>query len=329
MSKRNERMIRVIELLADGDFHSGQRVGEEIGVSRTAISQYIKDIQALGLDVFRITGKGYKLSQAIELLDLAQISASLQSASGAPVKLERIVTSTNDLMRERLQNGEAFSAGEVLLAEAQTAGRGRRGKQWYSPFATNLYLSMYWPLTQGMSAAMGLSIVIGTVLAEAVHSAGVADVALKWPNDVLVRNKKLAGILIDLEGQAIDEAHAIIGVGVNFSMPDWLATPIDQAWTDLQSELNVKLNRNQWVADLITRLCDGLVVFDEQGLEPFINRWLEYDDLFERNVTLTMGQKALHGVAKGIATDGALCVEIDGELKHFHAGEVSLRYDTH
>lgn len=329
MSKRNERMIRVIELLADGEFHSGQKIGAEIGVSRTAISQYIKGIQALGLDVFRITGKGYKLSQAIELLDLAHINSELQGSSPAPIKLERIVTSTNDLMRERLQHGVTFTAGEVLLAEAQTAGRGRRGKQWYSPFATNLYLSMYWPLTQGMSAAMGLSIVIGTVLAEAIHSVGVTDVALKWPNDVLVRNKKLAGILIDLEGQAIDEAHAIIGVGVNLSMPDWLATPIDQAWTDLQSELNVKLNRNVWVADLIARLRDALAVFEQQGLEPFIKRWLEFDDLFDRNVTLTMGQKALHGVAQGIAADGALCVEIDGELKHFHAGEVSLRYDTH
>ncbi|WP_258806430.1 bifunctional biotin--[acetyl-CoA-carboxylase] ligase/biotin operon repressor BirA [Pseudidiomarina sp. CB1] len=328
MSKRNERMIRVIELLADGEFHSGEHIGKEIGVSRTAISQYIKDIQALGLDVFRITGKGYKLSQAIELLDLAHIESLLNREAKGSVALERIVTSTNDVMRDRLQNGYTFKAGEVLLAEAQTAGRGRRGKQWYSPFATNLYLSMYWPLGRGMSAAMGLSIVVGTLLAEAIKNAGVTDVALKWPNDVLVNGKKLAGVLIDLEGQVIDDAHAIIGVGVNLSMPEWLATPIDQAWTDLQSELTTKLNRNEWVADLITRIRSGLATFDEQGLEPFIKRWLDYDDLFERNVTLTMGSKSLHGIAKGIASDGALCVEIDGTVKHFHAGEVSLRYDT-
>lgn len=327
MSKRNERMIKVIELLADGDFHSGQKIGEEIGVSRTAISQYIKDIQALGLDVFRITGKGYKLSQPIELLSTASIEQALSDA--APVILERIVTSTNDLMRERLQAGHAYQAGEVLLAEAQTAGRGRRGKQWYSPFATNLYLSMYWPLKQGMSAAMGMSIVVGTLLAQAIREAGVKAVALKWPNDVLVDNKKIAGILIDLEGQAIDDAHAIIGVGVNLSMPDWLASPIDQAWTDLQSCLSTKLNRNAWVADLIQRLREGLGEFEKQGLAPFIERWLQFDDLFDRNVTLKMGSQAIHGKAKGIADDGALCVEVDGQLKHFHAGEVSLRYDTH
>lgn len=327
MSKRNERMIKVIELLADGDFHSGQKIGEEIGVSRTAISQYIKDIQALGLDVFRITGKGYKLSQPIELLSTASIEQALGDA--APVILERIVTSTNDLMRERLQAGHAYQAGEVLLAEAQTAGRGRRGKQWYSPFATNLYLSMYWPLKQGMSAAMGMSIVVGTLLAQAIREAGVKAVALKWPNDVLVDNKKIAGILIDLEGQAIDDAHAIIGVGVNLSMPDWLASPIDQAWTDLQSCLPTKLNRNAWVADLIQRLREGLDEFEKQGLAPFIEHWLQFDDLFDRNVTLKMGSHAIHGKAKGIADDGALCVEVDGQLKHFHAGEVSLRYDTH
>lgn len=328
MSKRNDRMIRVIELLADGNFHSGQRIGEEIGVSRTAISQYIKDVQALGLDVFRITGKGYRLAQAIELLERNVIEAGVATPSSAPINLERIVTSTNDVMRERLQAGREFKAGEVLLAEAQTAGRGRRGKQWYSPFATNLYLSMYWPLRQGMSAAMGLSIVIGVLLAEAVREAGVSNVTLKWPNDVLVSNKKLAGILIDLEGQVIDDAHAIIGVGVNLSMPEWLATPIDQAWTDLQSELSTKLNRNDWVASLIARLRTGLQDFDSQGLAPFIERWLEFDDLLNRNVTLTMGNKKINGVAKGITEDGALCVEIEGAIKHFHAGEVSLRYDT-
>lgn len=328
MSKRHDRMIRVIELLADGNFHSGEKIGTEIGVSRTAISQYIKDIQALGLDVFRITGKGYKLAQAIELLDLNIIESHLVGKPSAHVNLERIVTSTNDVMRERLQADHEFTAGEVLLAEAQTAGRGRRGKQWYSPFATNLYLSMYWPLRQGMSAAMGLSIVIGTVLAETIRNAGVSDVALKWPNDVLVGKKKLAGILIDLEGQVIDEAHAIIGVGVNLSMPEWLVTPIDQAWTDLQSELSTKLNRNQWVASLIARLRAGLVDFDNYGLEPFIKRWLAFDDLFNRSVTLTMGSREIHGVAKGIAADGALCVELEGTVKHFHAGEVSLRYDT-
>ncbi|WP_417690012.1 bifunctional biotin--[acetyl-CoA-carboxylase] ligase/biotin operon repressor BirA [Pseudidiomarina sp.] len=328
MSKRNDRMIRVIELLADGNFHSGQTIGEEIGVSRTAISQYIKDVQALGLDVFRITGKGYKLSQAIELLELNAIETALAPNSSIPVHLERIVTSTNDVMRERLQMGGEFEAGEVLLAEAQTAGRGRRGKQWYSPFATNLYLSMYWPLRQGMSAAMGLSIVIGVLLAEAVREAGVTGVTLKWPNDVLVDNKKLAGILIDLEGQVIDDAHAIIGVGVNLSMPEWLAMPIDQAWTDLESELSKKLNRNAWVANLIARFRAGLQDFDSQGLEPFIQRWLQLDDLLNRNVTLTMGNRKINGVAKGIAEDGALCVEIEGAVKHFHAGEVSLRYDT-
>lgn len=329
MRKRNERMIRVIELVADGEFHSGQRIGEEIGVSRTAISQYIKDIQALGLDVFRITGKGYKLAQAIELLDLERINAALsKSEVQAPVRLERIVTSTNDVMREQLQNDASFEAGEVLLAEAQTAGRGRRGKQWYSPFATNLYLSMYWPLVQGMSAAMGLSIVVGTLLAEAIAHSGVEHVGLKWPNDVLVGNKKLAGILIDLEGQVSGDAHAIIGVGVNVSMPEWLASPIDQAWTDLQSELKLKLDRNQWVAELIARLRAGLETFEKHGLAPFIQRWLEFDDLFDRKVKLSMGSKTLHGIAQGIAADGALRVEIDGTVKHFHAGEVSLRYDT-
>ncbi|RUO60470.1 bifunctional biotin--[acetyl-CoA-carboxylase] ligase/biotin operon repressor BirA [Pseudidiomarina insulisalsae] len=330
MSKRNERMIRVIELLADGEFHSGETIGEQIGVSRTAISQYIKDIQALGLDVFRVTGKGYKLSQSIELLDEAKISTALTalSESQAPVTLQRIVGSTNDSMRARLQAGQLLKAGEVLLAEAQTAGRGRRGKSWYSPFATNLYLTMYWPLNRGMSAAMGLSILVGTVLAETIRASGVNDVSLKWPNDVLVDGKKLAGILIDLEGQAVDSAHAIIGVGVNLSMPDWLEMPIDQPWTDLQSELNNQpLLRNEWVAKFIAALRAALMEFETHGLAPFIRRWLDFDDLYQRPVNLEFGERKLQGIAQGIAADGALLVDVAGQVKAYHAGEVSLRYD--
>ncbi|MDN7127528.1 bifunctional biotin--[acetyl-CoA-carboxylase] ligase/biotin operon repressor BirA [Pseudidiomarina terrestris] len=327
MSKRNERVIKVIELLADGEFHSGQTIGDEIGVTRTAISQYIKDIQGLGVDVFRVTGKGYRLAKAVELLDEDIITRELK-APVANIEVERVVTSSNDVLRERLRENKELNAGYAVLAEAQTAGRGRRGKAWYSPFASNLYLSMYWPLEHGMSGAMGLSVAIGTALAETLAEDGMEGVQLKWPNDILVGGKKIAGILIELEGQATDSAHAIIGIGINLRMPDWLDAPIDQPWTDVETELNGRVERNQLVAKLLNKLRTALQAYDVEGLAPFIERWSSFDKLQERAVRIQFGEKYISGVAKGISEDGALLVEVAGEVKRFHAGEVSLRYES-
>ncbi|MGQ4275428.1 bifunctional biotin--[acetyl-CoA-carboxylase] ligase/biotin operon repressor BirA [Pseudidiomarina sp. E22-M8] len=332
MSKRDERVIKVIELLADGEFHSGQRIGEKIGVTRTAISQYIKDIQLLGLDVFRVTGKGYRLARAVELLDENEIrqAGSAQSAnetSADNLEVARVVTSSNDVLRARLREHRRLPAGYTVVAEAQTAGRGRRGKVWYSPFASNLYLSMYWPLEHGMSAAMGLSVAIGTALADTLTAVGIDHVQLKWPNDVLVGGKKLAGILIELEGQAIDSGHAIIGVGINLRMSDWLDAPIDQPWTDVEQELSGPVRRNALVAKLVVKLRDALKVYATEGLEPFIQQWNTFDRLQDREVRIQLGEKVIAGYAQGIAEDGSLLVAVDGQLERFHAGEVSLRYE--
>ncbi|RUO72322.1 bifunctional biotin--[acetyl-CoA-carboxylase] synthetase/biotin operon repressor [Pseudidiomarina sediminum] len=329
MNKRTERLVQVIELLADGEFHSGEAIGAVTGVTRASVNQDIKAIQALGLDVFKVVGKGYRLAMPIELLDVDDILKEFAQRGQKPLKLhvERIVSSTNDVLRSYLKQGP-LEAGETLVAEAQTDGRGRRGKRWYSPYASSLYLSMYWPLEQGMAAAMGLSIVAGYAVADAARQLGIADVRLKWPNDVLVKGKKLSGILIELEGQAVDNAHAIIGIGVNINLPTMVEEYVDQPWTDLQTELGQRVPRNLWVATLLATLSDALEEFKQQGLSPFVQRWLAYDNLHDRAVTLLMGQTTIHGYAKGIAEDGALLVEVEGEVKRYHAGEVSLRYDA-
>ncbi|CAB0151906.1 Bifunctional ligase/repressor BirA [Pseudidiomarina piscicola] len=328
MNKRDDRVIRVIELLADGEFHSGQDIGEDIGVSRTAISQYIKQIQALGLDVFRVTGKGYRLAHSINLLDEPEIEKALGEEHRSSFEVCRVVTSSNDVLRQRLNEQSSLEAGYAVLAEAQTAGRGRRGKSWYSPFASNLYVSMYWPLEHGMAGAMGLSIAIGTALASTLSEEGVADVELKWPNDVLVKGKKLAGILIELEGQAIDSAHAIIGVGINLNMPEWLASPIEQPWTDVATEINGPVVRNRLAARLLESLRQALTRYDADGLGSFIEQWQRFDSLEGKAVRLLFGEKSIAGTAVGIAEDGSLLVNVDGQVKRFHAGEVSLRYEA-
>ncbi|RUO60716.1 bifunctional biotin--[acetyl-CoA-carboxylase] ligase/biotin operon repressor BirA [Pseudidiomarina marina] len=324
--QRIERIVQVIEMLSDGQFHSGEALGEKLHVSRTAISQYIKDVQALGIDVFRVTGKGYKFAKELKLLDLERVTNYLRAndENVENVHLERVIGSTNDFIKHALNS--PIDSGYAVFSEAQTEGRGRRGKRWISPFGSNLYMSMYWRLEDGMGAAMGLSLALGTVIAELLSELGVYDVEVKWPNDVIVDGKKVAGILIELEGQALGVAHAIIGIGINIQMPKWLGEQIDQPWTDLSTLLNNNFDRNQLAALLLAKCRKALKLYEGEGLKPFISRWQKFDRLALKPVRIIMGEKELHGIAEGIDESGALLVKRDGKLERFHAGEVSLRY---
>ncbi len=328
MNQKTNNIIMVIEQLSDGEFHSGEDLGALLSVSRTAISQYVKSLEELGLDVFRVTGKGYKLSAPIQLLNLATIRQQvLKLGLGADqVQLERVVGSTNDVIKQRIPAG--LSNGYTVLAEAQTAGRGRRGKTWMSPFGANLYMSMYWRLEQGMSAAMGLSIALGAVLAEMLDEAGVFDVELKWPNDILVNGRKVAGILIELEGQALGTAHAIVGIGLNLNMPTWLSDKIDQPWADVESLIKATVDRDQWAAELMQQSYKALLEYEANGLTSFITRWQKFDRLAMQPVRIIMGTREIQGIAEGIDENGALLVKRNGQLERYHAGEVSLRYDS-
>ncbi|WP_369742558.1 bifunctional biotin--[acetyl-CoA-carboxylase] ligase/biotin operon repressor BirA [Pseudidiomarina sp. PP-1MA] len=327
MRKKTQNIARVIEILADGNFHSGEVLGEELGVSRTAVSQYMKELAKFGLDVFRVTGKGYRLAKPLQLLDLDAINRALAKGSGAAapvVHLERVVSSTNDLLKDRLTG--VIESGATVLAEAQTQGRGRRGKAWLSPFGSNLYMSMYWRLEQGMAAAMGLSIALGAALAQLFEQEGIYGVELKWPNDVLVGGRKIAGILIDLEGQAVGPAHAIVGIGINLQTPDWFLNEVEQPWTDVQRLLNKPINRNMWAAKLVACCHKTIKEYEQTGLSPFLKRWHKYDRLAMQPVKIIMGDKEIVGIAEGIDENGALLLKREGKLERYHAGEVSLRY---
>lgn len=327
MRKKTQNIARVIEILADGNFHSGEVLGEELGVSRTAVSQYMKELAKFGLDVFRVTGKGYRLAKPLQLLDLDAINRALAKGSGAAapvVHLERVVSSTNDLLKDRLTG--VIESGATVLAEAQTQGRGRRGKAWLSPFGSNLYMSMYWRLEQGMAAAMGLSIALGAALAQLFEQEGIYGVELKWPNDVLVGGRKIAGILIELEGQAVGPAHAIVGIGINLQTPDWFLNEVEQPWTDVQRLLNKPINRNMWAAKLVACCHKTIKEYEQTGLSPFLKRWHKYDRLAMQPVKIIMGDKEIVGIAEGIDESGALLLKREGKLERYHAGEVSLRY---
>lgn len=314
----------LIQSLSAGDFVSGQLLGEQLNISRTAIAKHIKALTDIGLDIYSVTGKGYKLAQPLYLLDKEKI-ASLLDDDSSLVEVHSLIDSTNDYLMRRLPN--QLSAGQVCLAEYQSAGRGRRGRQWISPFGSQIYLSMYWYLEQGLSAAMGLSLVTALAVSDAVKAHSDVQVQLKWPNDIYLDGVKLAGILIDLEGQALEPSHCVIGIGLNLHMPEESGKLIEQKWTDLQSHSHVDIDRSVLSAQLINCLRNRLQQYQQTGLTMMLDEWHANDAFLNKRVKLITGDRVTHGLCRGVNNQGALLLEVNGQVKPIYGGEVSLRMD--
>ncbi|CAI1218046.1 bifunctional biotin--[acetyl-CoA-carboxylase] ligase/biotin operon repressor BirA [Serratia quinivorans] len=310
--------LKLISILADGDFHSGEHLGELLGMSRAAINKHIQTIREWGLDVFTVPGKGYSLPSPIQLLDVECI---LDQLGDKRVTVLPVVDSTNQYLLDRITE---LQSGDACVAEYQQAGRGRRGRQWISPFGANLYLSMFWRLDQGPAAAMGLSLVIGIVMAEVLKDLGAQDVRVKWPNDLYLNDRKLAGILVELTGKTGDAAQLVIGAGINLAMRETNANAINQGWINLQ-EAGINIDRNELAATLLNELRQSLRQFEIDGLAPFIARWRALDNFIDRPVKLLIGEQQIFGIARGIDQQGALLLDQDGVIKPFIGGEISLR----
>lgn len=310
--------LRVIAILSDGEFHSGEQLGTELGMSRAAINKHIQTVRDWGLDILTVPGKGYKLPAPIALLNRDKILDALPEGN---VDVLPVIDSTNQYLQDRISQ---LSSGDACVAEYQQAGRGRRGRRWFSPFGSNLYLSMYWKLDQGPAAAMGLSLVIGIVMAEVMQRLGAEDVRVKWPNDLYLKDRKLAGILVELTGKTGDAAHLVIGAGINLRMREPAADVINQGWINLQ-EAGIDIDRNELTVTLLRELRTALRKFEQEGLASFIPRWRNLDNFIDRPVKLLIGDKEIYGIERGIDQQGALLLELDGEIKTFIGGEISLR----
>ena len=321
------KMIReaLINALSSGAFVSGQALGEALNVSRTAVSKHVKALTDMGLDIYSVTGKGYKLAQPLNLLSEDKIINYLTpERKETKIEVHTVIDSTNSYLMRCLSNS-SLEQGQVCVAEYQSDGRGRRGRQWISPFGSHLYLSMYWPLEQGLSAAMGLSLVTALAVSDAIKQLIHLDVELKWPNDIYLNGVKLAGILIELEGQVSGPSHSIIGIGLNLNMPAKSAQKIDQPWTDLQSHSNDSIDRNQLCAIIISCLVERLILHQQKGLASMVDEWHQQDVFLNKKVQLITGDRITQGICRGINSQGALLLDINGVLKPIYGGEVSLR----
>ena len=319
----NSTREKIITRLADGHCISGEQLGNEFGISRAAIAKHIEAISEMGLDIYRVTGKGYQLASPIDLLSLDKINEYLCDAKIAEIELYGEIDSTNSYLMRKLPFN--IKDAQICIAEFQSAGRGRRGRQWISPYGSNLYLSMYRFLDQGMSQAMGLSVVAALSVFDAIENLYQHKVELKWPNDVYLGGKKLAGILIDLEGQPLESCHSVIGIGINLAMPDVSAKQVDQPWSELRSIVGQNIDRNKLVAEIIIQLRKRLQQHQFSGLEEMLDDWHNNDIYYNKPIKIITGDNEVFGISRGINDQGALLMEINGKISPVFGGEVSLR----
>ncbi|MGL9760604.1 MAG: bifunctional biotin--[acetyl-CoA-carboxylase] ligase/biotin operon repressor BirA [Symbiopectobacterium sp.] len=306
--------LTLIKILSDGEFYSGEYLSDLLSMSRAGINNHIQTIREWGLDVFHVTRKGYSLSEPVQLLDENVIRTAFPENNVAVLP---IIDSTNQYLLDRL---ESLHSGDACVAECQQAGRGRRGRQWQSPFGANIYLSMFWRLGQG-STAVGVSLAISIVIAEMLHRLGAHDVKVKWPNDLYMHDRKLAGILVELMGNA---AQLVIGIGINLRMRASSGQGVTQEWINLK-EAGIDIDRNILAATLITELGNALEAFEQDGLRSFLPRWQAIDNYYNRQVKLIMRAREIHGIEHGIDEQGALLLEENGEIKAYIGDEISLR----
>ena len=318
----------LLPLLADGEFRSGQDLADVLGVSRTAVwKQLNKLARESGLEIESVKGKGYRIRGGVELLDAGRVTAGLQARAHSLMTSLRIldsVDSTNaEVMRQALQG---CGAGLVCTAEQQTAGRGRRGRPWVSPFAGNLYLSLLWEFSQGAAALEGLSLAAGVAVSRALLACGVPPVQLKWPNDVLYDGAKLGGILLEMTGDAAGACQVVVGVGLNVAMPQAAAADIDQAWADIDTVTGQEHpGRNALLAALLNELLPLLADFEHQGFAGWRDDWQALDAFAGSPVVLTTGASQMGGVARGVDERGALQLETTTGVQPVYGGEISLR----
>jgi BirA family biotin operon repressor/biotin-[acetyl-CoA-carboxylase] ligase len=315
-------MLPLLRLLQDGRFHSGEALGAALGVSRSAIWKQLQSLEAeLALPVYRVRGRGYRLESQLVLLDEGVLAAS-EAAHGWPVSILPTVDSTNAEALRRLAGGQVPPF--IVLAERQTSGRGRRGRNWVSPFGENLYYSLALQVDGGMRQLEGLSLVVGLALLRALRVAGVVSAGLKWPNDVLVDGRKVAGILLELSGDPADVCHVVIGIGVNVNM---LADKgaIDQPWTSMRAELGGLVDRNEFVCELNRQLSLYLDLHKARGFAALRDEWQENHLWQGRSVILAMGANPVEGVVLGVDQAGAIRLRVAGVEQNFSGGELSLR----
>jgi len=327
----NTNLKKLIRYLSDGKFHSGAHLGKTLAMTRSGIWKLIQQFADLGIEVESVTGKGYRIHGGLSLLNLQRIKSYITKNNLKKIKKIKIfaqIDSTNNYLIKQIKTSSITKHNgiNICLAEQQTKGKGRLGRQWISPFGANIYLSMLYSFARDTSDLAGLSLVVATVVADVLMNLGIKNVGLKWPNDILWQNRKLAGVLIESLGEAYGISNTVIGIGLNVNMPATSGKLIDQPWVDLRSITKRLTDRNQIIGLLINQLIDKLILFQQKGMAAFMQKWQQLDVYIDKSVWVNTPTSKVYGIARGIDEHGYLRLEDKtGKIQVFSSGEVSLR----
>lgn len=316
-------------MLSDGRFHSGEKIGAALGVSRTAVWKQLSRWQERGLLIHVVSGKGYRWIDPVEWWDEGSLRCMM--ASGAEgllysLQIEQTVTSTNTIVFDRIANERR--SGIVCLAEEQTAGRGRRGRQWVAPFGAGFYCSVGWCFDEGVAALEGLSLAVGLAVARVLIDYGIEGVGLKWPNDIMCRDAKMGGILIEMQMDGDGRCFVVVGIGINLSLRADIKSIVGRSVADLQSESGRPLERNKLGAKLLEAVLLLLKDYGQSYFASIRDEWCDLDILNGKDVQLIGLAAPLVGVARGVDSHGALLIDTPDGQKTINSGEVSLRWES-
>lgn len=325
-----ELLLQLLRNLAHGEPVAVEELAEGAGIAPAALTAMLPELLPELVDhgVKQRRDGSLRVPGGVDLLDAERIRAAVQQvlSETMPIEVHGVTGSTNDMARERVEADGPAPA--VILAEAQTAGRGRRGRAWSSPVAANVYLSQVEALSGGLEGAGGLSLAVGVAVADAIEAETAVAVSLKWPNDLLADGRKLGGILVELVATPAGP-HAIIGIGINVRVPAYTSAGIDQAWIDLAQASGRRVDRNRLAAAIIARLHETLHGFRERGFDATLRRrWQARDPFFGQRVVARSEQGEIRGWGRGIDRRGEFVIETDEGTVSVGAGEVTLRLET-
>lgn len=314
---------KIIAFLNQPGPTSGADIGRALGVSRMAVQKKLQALIDNGLSLNASPGVGYQLDEGVVLLDSEKInSLFIPSVASKVVSVEvmQSIESTNSYL---LSQEFSVAGSRVCMAEAQTSGRGRRGNDWVSTPYQNIMLSVSWSFDHWPTTITGLGLAAGLVVAEYLDSHHGVDAKIKWPNDILVDNKKLAGILIDVVGESSGECNVVVGLGLNVNQANW-SNEVGYEWVDLNN-LGLTVDRNVLAADLISILVAMLSEYEKTGFGPLTSRWNAMSSFAEKHIKVSVGGSGFTGKMLGVDESGALLVAVDGEVRRVEDSAASVR----
>ena len=321
-----KRYTKLLEIISDGDVHSGEELAADLDVTRAAIWKSIRYLRTLGLEIKAVRGKGYCLEKKFEFLSTRNIRRTMSRRSKKSCRDIDIffqTKSTNLHLLDKLNHNSIH--GSVVFAEYQSGGRGRRNKKWISPIGSGVCFSVGWHFEVMPISLELLSLYMGIAAARSLDSIGIEKVGLKWPNDIIVGERKIGGILLDIKGESIGPLDIVIGIGVNYELPKHQPLNIDQPITDICNTTGERLSRNMISAILLSNVIEILSDLEAGKNLDLINEWREYDCCIGREAALILPNHKIIGLLKGIDDQGSLLMQVDGKLSSYRSGEVSIR----